>query len=267
MRALLVDHDLGMLESVRRQIGSECGVTIEIAKSKIDCIERMSEAPCEILIACERLADGSGLELLSQIARRSPSTLRLFAAEPTRLALLLGGRLAPFRLYQTLTYPIEPATLLPLLVQMRAHALESVAPRPSPRVPRVAPPVPVRLRQPLQPPPAVIAPPPPKPAKRFGVDADQRRLLIGTVLLASAALVLLGVRLQSANSAAEVTSAAPVNWNTPAVASLVSEIELALTRGDGRRARAALQKLRGVAPTHPRIPFFERELLRESTVY
>jgi hypothetical protein len=115
------------------------------------------------------------------------------------------------------------------------------------------------------------------PEARTG--AEHRRLLIGAALIVSAALVLLGVRLQSANSAGAVSGSdvrsapsggramspsAPIDWNAPSVASLVSEVELALTRRDTGQARAALEKLRAVAPTHPRIGFFEA-LLREPT--
>jgi DNA-binding NarL/FixJ family response regulator len=280
MRALLVDHDVAMLDSVRCAIGFDSGVVVEIATSKLQCIDLMRSAPCEILIACERLADGSGLELLSQVGRHSPATLRIFAAEPSRLALLLGGRLAPFRLYQTLAYPIDPALLLPLLVQVRAHSLESVLPsrsfRPRASAPAQPPPSSPSLAEPVVP---ASGPAAPRSTPQSRTGAEHRRLLIGAALIVSAALVVLGVRLQSANSVGPVSRSdvrsapsggramspsAPINWNAPSVALLVSEVELALTRRDTGQARAALEKLRAVAPTHPRIGFFEA-LLREPT--
>ena len=280
MRALLADHDLAMLEAVRRAIGSGSGIILETATSKQQCLALLSSARCEVLIACERLADGSGLELLGQVARRSPATLRIFAAEPARLALLIGGRLTPFRLYQTLPYPVTADVLLPLLVQARAHSLESVLPpaafRTRPTVARArstadSPParaIPAN-EPPAQPTPAATFVPPPTP--KSGV---LHRLLIGTGLLVSAALVLLGLRLQSANSAGaspkQVTltlSRSPAqpgpssaDWNSPAIAAIVSELELALARRDNARARAALNELRVAAPTHPRIGFFEMRL-------
>jgi hypothetical protein len=267
MRALLADHDRVMLEAVRRTIGSSSGITLDIASSKQECIELLHSARCEVLIACERLTDGSGLELLGQVARRSPATLRIFAAEPARLALLIGGRLTPFRLYQTLPYPIAADVLLPLLVQARAHSLESVLPT-APLRTRLTPAT--HSRSAAEFPPAPPPPATPTPTIQSVVPSAQqknighRRLLIGTTLLLSAALVLLVVHLQSAHSAGARAVSAPaspsVNWNAPAVTSIVSELELALARRDNARARAALEKLRSVAPTHPRIGFFETRL-------
>src|SRR5579863_7239270 len=194
MRALLADHDRVMLEAVRRAIGSSSGITLDIASSKQECIELLHAARCEVLIACERLTDGSGLELLGQVARRSPATLRIFAAEPARLALLIGGRLTPFRLYQTLPYPIAADVLLPLLVQARAHSLESVLPTATLRTRLTQS---ARSRSAAEPPPAPPPPATPAPAIQSDVPCAQhrnighRRLLIGTTLLLSAALVLL----------------------------------------------------------------------------
>jgi len=58
--------------------------------------------------------DGSGLELLGQISKKWPSVLRIFAADRQRLQLL-RGRLGPFELFQTLTYPIDPERLVATL--------------------------------------------------------------------------------------------------------------------------------------------------------
>jgi TonB family protein len=65
-------------------------------------------------VAGERLEDGSGLELLGQISKKWPSVLRIFAADRQRLQLL-RGRLGPFELFQTLTYPIDPERLIATL--------------------------------------------------------------------------------------------------------------------------------------------------------
>ena len=65
-------------------------------------------------MATERLEDGSGLELLGQISKKWPSVLRIFAADRQRLQLL-RGRLGPFELFQTLSYPIDPQKLLATL--------------------------------------------------------------------------------------------------------------------------------------------------------
>jgi len=107
MRALLADHDAAQLESTVRALE---GVTLELITSKTQCIDLMRPRPFDVLIACERLVDGSGLELLSQVRERWPKTRRVFAAEPTRLALL-EGRLKPFKLDRVLRYPIDPVQL------------------------------------------------------------------------------------------------------------------------------------------------------------
>jgi protein TonB len=65
-------------------------------------------------VATERLEDGSGLELLGTVARKWPSVLRIFAADRQRLQLL-KGRLGPFELFQTLTYPIDADRLIATL--------------------------------------------------------------------------------------------------------------------------------------------------------
>jgi len=111
MRALLADHDAAQLESTVSELE---GVTLELITSKAQCIDLMRPRPFDLLIACERLVDGSGLELLSQVRERWPRTRRVFAAEPSRLALL-KGRLKPFKLDRILRYPIDPTQLRVLL--------------------------------------------------------------------------------------------------------------------------------------------------------
>jgi hypothetical protein len=59
------------------------------------------------------------LQLLGQIAQGSPDTLRIFAARRSRLQLL-KGRLGPFGLFRTLSYPIDAQELLSALALARA---------------------------------------------------------------------------------------------------------------------------------------------------
>jgi hypothetical protein len=56
----------------------------------------------DVVVACEKLADYTGLELLSEVEATSPATLRIFAARPDSLRRLgkrldLFGLLAPSR--------------------------------------------------------------------------------------------------------------------------------------------------------------------------
>ena len=60
----------------------------------------------DVLIACERAVDGSGLDLLGRTTRTAVPLKRIFAAAPERLQLL-GPRLAPFKVQRTINYPID----------------------------------------------------------------------------------------------------------------------------------------------------------------
>ncbi len=111
MRALLADGDAKWLDRVVRELGP---LAPDIATTKAGCIDLLRPHRYDLLIACERLQDGSGLALLSEAERRWPAMRRVFAAEPRRLALL-KGRLAPFKLYRMLPYPVHPARMRELL--------------------------------------------------------------------------------------------------------------------------------------------------------
>ena len=100
MRILVVDQDSEMLEAVARSF------EIDVAMSKATCIDLLRANEYDVLVACERLSDGSGLELLSQVAQRWPDVIRVLSIERTRRALL-RGRLGPFKLYETIRYPID----------------------------------------------------------------------------------------------------------------------------------------------------------------
>ena len=100
-----------MLETVTR------GFDVDTATSKVTCIDLMRANPFDVVIASERLSDGSGLELLSSVATRWPDTLRVLVIEPERLRLL-RGKLAPFRLHATMRYPIEEDDLEKVLGRM-----------------------------------------------------------------------------------------------------------------------------------------------------
>jgi len=123
MRVLVVDHDSTVLETTVRALREH--FVIDAVTNKGDCMDLLRQNTFDIVVACERLEDGSGLELLSQIAKRWPATLRVFAADRERLRLL-QGRLGPFELFQALSYPINPEKLLSTLSLAReahdAHA-------------------------------------------------------------------------------------------------------------------------------------------------
>jgi protein TonB len=112
MRVLVVDQDSASNEAIARSLRDL--YTVDAVTNKGDCLDLLRSNTFEVIVATERLEDGSGLELLGQIAKRWPSVLRIFAADRQRLKLL-KGRLGPFELFQTLTYPIDPDRLIATL--------------------------------------------------------------------------------------------------------------------------------------------------------
>jgi TonB family protein len=112
MRVLVVDQDSTLLTAITRTLGEY--FSIDAVTNKADCLDLVRLNEFDVIVAGERLEDGSGLELLGQLGRTRPDMLRIFAAERERLKLL-KGRLGPFGLFRTLTYPIQPRQLLAAL--------------------------------------------------------------------------------------------------------------------------------------------------------
>lgn len=112
MRVLVVDQDSASNEAIARSLRDL--FTVDAVTNKGDCLDLLRSNTFEVIVAAERLADGSGLELLGQISKKWPSVLRIFAADRQRLQLL-RGRLGPFQLFQTLAYPIDPERLIATL--------------------------------------------------------------------------------------------------------------------------------------------------------
>jgi CheY-like chemotaxis protein len=133
MRVLVCDQESEMLDTVARWF------EVDTATSKATCIDLMRANPFDVVIASERLSDGSGLELLSHIATRWPDTLRVLVIEPARLRLL-RGKLAPFRLHATMRYPIEEEELegvLNRMYELLGQAEEAPEPEPPAEPPTV----------------------------------------------------------------------------------------------------------------------------------
>jgi protein TonB len=104
MRVLLVDHDSEGLEAIARAIRGV--LELDAVTSKGDALLLLRQNTYDVLIACERCVDGSGLDLLGRTTRTSVPLKRIFAAAPERLQLL-GPRLAPFKVQRTINYPID----------------------------------------------------------------------------------------------------------------------------------------------------------------
>ena len=112
MRVLVVDQDSALLTAITQLLGEY--FTIDAVTTKADCLDLVRVNDFDVIVAGERLEDGSGLELLGKMGRDRPDMLRIFAVDRERLKLL-RGRLGPFRLFRTLAYPIEPRQLLAAL--------------------------------------------------------------------------------------------------------------------------------------------------------
>src|SRR3982750_2328816 len=104
MRVLLVDHDSEGLESITRAIRGV--LELDCVTSKGDALLLLRQNTYDVLVACERAVDGSGLDLLGRTTRTAAPLKRIFAAAPERLQLL-GPRLAPFKVQRTINYPID----------------------------------------------------------------------------------------------------------------------------------------------------------------
>lgn len=112
MRVLIADRNARLLESIARTFARQ--FAIQTASSGEQCNDLLAQGDFDLVLISEKLADGPGLRLLGHIARSSPDTLRVFAARRPRLQLL-RGKLGPFGLFRTLSYPINPQDLLSTL--------------------------------------------------------------------------------------------------------------------------------------------------------
>src|ERR1700730_5519649 len=117
MRVLIADRNARLLEAISRTFAPQ--FRIQTATSCEDCNALLQQAEFDLAVISEKLADGPGLQLLGQIARDSPDTLRIFTARRSRLQLL-KGKLGPFGLFRTLPYPIDAKKLLSALTLARA---------------------------------------------------------------------------------------------------------------------------------------------------
>jgi protein TonB len=333
MRVLVVDQDSALLTAITQLLGEY--FSIDAVTTKSDCLDLVRVNQFDVIVAGERLEDGSGLELLGQMGRNRPDMLRIFAVDRERLKLL-KGRLGPFRLFRTLSYPIEPRQLLAALsaaagIEEELDGIEDLAvpetpaARPVPASPPSRPePVEVTVRAVRQPQPAPApqmrrevhdfalvdeepsAPAPPPPPRRASKSRNAVRaagrqptpeaLALGSRLAAarqakafappllqpnarrSAFLVGAGVVVvigamavalhifntpdKPAFSTASLT--APPSHDPPEVVKLIADTEAAFQQDDYKAARTDIAALQQIAPTHPRLPFFESLLAKSA---
>ncbi|MDB6009437.1 MAG: hypothetical protein JWL65_1687 [Gammaproteobacteria bacterium] len=134
MRILVADQNALLLAAIAATFGRHCEVVT--ATRRDACMEHVEQRQFDVVVACEKLADYTGLELLSEMEALYPATLRIFAARPESLRRL-GKRLDLFGLLGTLSYPIEARKLVVALKVARTKL-------PARPKPPQAPPVVVR---------------------------------------------------------------------------------------------------------------------------
>lgn len=176
MRVLLVDHDSEGLEAIARAIRGV--LELDCVSSKGDALLLLRQNTYDVLIACERCVDGSGLDLLGRTTRTVAPLKRIFAAAPERLQLL-GPRLAPFKVQRTINYPIDLEELWLAIAQVTSGPDDGT----DGTIERVVldergiPSTGTTPRGPIPPrPPAPLAnvPPPPPPATAVSTAASGR---------------------------------------------------------------------------------------------
>jgi hypothetical protein len=104
MRVLVAGRNAKVLATAAGAFAHD--LQIQTATTKAACFALLERTEFDLIVACETLGDGSGLEVLSHVAVNAPNTLRIFAARPSTLNLL-KGELGLFGLFRTLPYPIN----------------------------------------------------------------------------------------------------------------------------------------------------------------
>jgi hypothetical protein len=104
MRVLVAGRNAKVLAKAAGTFAHD--LEIHTAATKAACLALLGRVEFDLIVACETLTDGSGLEVLSHVAVNTPNTLRIFAARPATL-VLLKGELGLFGLFRTLPYPIN----------------------------------------------------------------------------------------------------------------------------------------------------------------
>ena len=141
MRVLVAGRNAKLLAANAGAFADD--LTIETAATKAACIALLERTEFDLIIACETLSDGSGLEVLSHAAVNTPNSLRIFAARPSTLNLL-KGELGLFGLFRTLPYPISFRKLWAAMNLARSCGAETEGIAPAPEKQRAVAGTPVQ---------------------------------------------------------------------------------------------------------------------------
>jgi DNA-binding response OmpR family regulator len=72
MRALIIEQEKTIQNSLSLFLESEKNCEVLTAASKREGLALWSESPCDLVICSDRLPDGSGLEVLIELRRQDP---------------------------------------------------------------------------------------------------------------------------------------------------------------------------------------------------
>lgn len=192
---------------------------IDTAASKAESLDLLARFDFDLILACEKLGDGSGLEVLSHVAVNSPNTLRIFAARPSTLETL-KGELGVFGLFRILPYPINFRNLWAALTLARSCLVEA--------------------------PPAPAAAPARSPATS-GSNPQIRHVVLESTWETGEYL-----QVDQAPTIPLTESASPAQWNTPAHATVPSRsAPPAQTASPPQPAAAVRPHVATAAPVRP----------------
>lgn len=117
MRVLLVDHESPTHEQLAHAVRDLC--QLNIVNSPDLCLEKLRAEEFHVAIVCDRIANGTGLDLLMLVAQRHPEVMRAFAADTRRLKHV-SGRLGRYNVLESVRYPLVPSELRALLKSAQA---------------------------------------------------------------------------------------------------------------------------------------------------
>jgi len=89
-RILIVDDEVHVIGALRRLLRRE-GFSIEVALNGEEAIEKLSTFPADVVISDFRMRGMNGLELLSQVLRIAPRTVRVLISGHADLSSSVGS--------------------------------------------------------------------------------------------------------------------------------------------------------------------------------
>ena len=77
MRALIIEQEKTLQNSLALFLGSQKNYQVFSANSKKEGVTLWGASPCDLVICNDRLPDGSGLEMLKEFSRQDPKVISI----------------------------------------------------------------------------------------------------------------------------------------------------------------------------------------------